>query len=131
MGLFGTIVNDITNGKFRKEESAGVDESYEYVHRYVYADGQVLEPIAVLKVDPPPFPKDQKPNLVQILEIADTVLPLLTNVVVMLTNLLGVGSVPDGAPEAGEVRRVLDDLKEHHRLIGQLMIDAHEAIART
>jgi arachidonate 15-lipoxygenase len=131
MSLSSVGQNDIAKGPVREGESAVVDKRYQYSHRYVYDDGLVLEPIAVLKVDPPPFPENQKLNLVQVLEVADTVLPLITNIIVMLTNLLGVGSVPSVTPEGDAVGRALDELKEHHRRLGQLLIEANAAIERT
>lgn len=77
-------------------DESSAQQRFQYAHSYTYSSGQVIEPIAILKVDDDhPFPKSQDPNLVQIAEIASIVVELLGSVTVKLTNLLGVGAVPE------------------------------------
>ncbi|NVB38527.1 lipoxygenase [Pseudenhygromyxa sp. WMMC2535] len=69
--------------------------TWSHSHSYEY-DGQTLvfQPIAVLEVDDQhPLPPSQQLNAVQILDILDTGLDLLSNMVVNVTNLFGVGAV--------------------------------------
>lgn len=78
-----------------------VTSQYEYAHSHTYANGAVLEPISILKVDADhPFPSSQAPNLVQVVEIAEVALDLLANIAISLTNLLDVGSVQATADDA-------------------------------
>ncbi len=91
---------ELTPAKTNKKKNTPVagQQSYEYMHSYTYTlkDGskKILEPIAVLKVDEShPFPSNQNPNLVQVIEIGEVLVQLLTNITIKLTNLLDVGAV--------------------------------------
>ncbi|GAA3919563.1 lipoxygenase family protein [Litoribacillus peritrichatus] len=91
---------ELTQDKTSKKKSSPVagQSDYQYMHSYTYTleDGskKVLEPIAVLKVDENhPFPATQNPNLVQIIQIGEALVELLTNITIKLTNLLDIGSV--------------------------------------
>lgn len=103
---------------------------YEYMHSYTYTlkDGskKVLEPIAVLKVDDThPFPSNQNPNLVQIMEIGEVLVQLLTNITTKLTNLLDIGSV---GPTSNTSTENPVSLKEVIGLIKQKLEILHKII---
>lgn len=90
---------------------------YEYAHSHTYEhEGQTLElaPIAILKVDEThPFPKEQGLNLVQIAELAEVVVSLVSNILVKLGNLKNVGAVPvpdlSGLDELEDGLELLED----------------------
>ncbi len=120
--------NPTKTGK-KKAPVAGQSD-YEYMHSYTYTlkDGsqKVLEPIAVLKVDDThPFPSNQNPNLVQIMEIGEVLVQLLTNITTKLTNLLDIGSV---GPTSNTSTENPVSLKEVIGLIKQKLEILHKII---
>ena len=87
----------------RQREIAWAQTFYTWAHSHTYtiAAGQplVLAPIAVLEVDEQhPLPRSQELNLVQILEIIDQGIALLSNVIINVTNAFDVGAVELDAP---------------------------------
>jgi len=82
----------------RAAELAAAQTTYGWAHQHTYdRPGQsplVLEPIAILAVDKDhPFPANQNPTFVQVVEIGTTLLALIGNIIVSLTNLRDVGAV--------------------------------------
>ncbi|HRI71952.1 MAG TPA: lipoxygenase family protein, partial [Polyangium sp.] len=93
----------------RARDLAWAQTLYTWAHSYTYTyqDKQfVLQPIAVLAVDKEhPLPDSQQINLVQILDIIDVGISLLSNLVVNITNLLGVGAVEEDPPPPASFMR--------------------------
>lgn len=75
---------------------------YTWAHSHTYSyEGQtlVLAPIAVLQVDDAhPMPDSQNLNIVQLIEILDVGLTLLSNAIVNVTNLVNAGAVQFDPP---------------------------------
>ena len=93
----------------RARDLAWAQTLYTWTHSHTYQyKGQdiVLQPIAVLEVDKDhPLPDSQQLNLVQILDLIDVGVALLSNVIVNVTNHYGIGSVElDPPPPASFMR---------------------------
>jgi arachidonate 15-lipoxygenase len=85
------------------------NKSYQYMHSYQYDNGQVIEPIAVLKVDDDnPFPSSQDLNTVQLVELGEVLVILVANIAINLTNLLNVGAVGPTADPADDEQASAD-----------------------
>ncbi|MEM9457800.1 MAG: lipoxygenase family protein [Myxococcota bacterium] len=121
----------------RQREIAWAQTLYTWAHSYTYklADGQQLKlaPIAVLAVDEQqPLPESQKLNLVQILEIIDQGIALLSNVIINVTNLFNVGAVElDGPPPEsflGPNEGETGDRTEHEGLAARLRERVEQAV---
>ena len=86
----------------RNRAIAWAQTLYQWAHSHTYSyEGKtlVLAPIAVLEVDDAhPLPEGQNLNVVQILEILDVGLSLLSNAIINVTNLVNAGAVQFDPP---------------------------------
>lgn len=106
------------------------NSSFDYIHSYKYENGQVIEPINVLRVDPDnPFPKSQNLNLVQLAELGQVVITLVANITVKLTNLLNVGAVGKTADpqsvDKDELAKVIAQFEHKSKQLQELVSLCH------
>ena len=115
-------MSNTDNTKTTKSTPATGNPNYQFMHEYHYQSGEILAPIAVLKVDDDnPLPKSAQLNFVQIVELAEIGLQIVGNVIIKLTNLLNVGAVHTASVEKQHrptLVEALTELKENEsRLI--------------
>ncbi len=138
---------------YREQELENARTAYTYAHSFTYVDQQtqlpymidgqpaVLAPIAVLTPSND-LPQGQWLNLVQIFQLLQSSIMIVTNFTVKLTNLLNVGAVgTDALPTpqtVKELRSILDsassiltDLDHLMAAVHHLMTNASEAPAAT
>ncbi len=116
----------------RAAELAAAQTTYGWAHQHTYdRPGQtplVLEPIAILAVDKDhPFPANQNPTFVQVVEIGTTLLALIGNIIVSLTNLRDVGAVALDEPTSNstsESKGLLGKVRQ----LGKSVVHAGERV---
>lgn len=87
--------------------------AYQYAHKHVYPNGQVLNDIAILKVDKEnPFPHSQDINVVQFILVGEAALSILSSALVLFTNKFNVGAVSVSSEYAKQPLGIAGTLQE-------------------
>ena len=108
--------NTPSNAKMKVE-----NPSYQYAHKHVYPNGQVLNDIAILKVDKDsPFPHSQDINVVQFILLGEAALNILTSALVLFTNKFNVGAVSVSGDYAKQPLGIAGTLQELESKIDDL-----------